>query len=604
MPIQVLSPQVVSKISAGEVVERPASVVKELIENAVDAGASEIRVEIRQGGRRLIRVSDDGCGIPQAEAALAFARHATSKISSEEDLSRLTTLGFRGEALASIAAVAQVSMISHAKGEESGTLLRVEGGEVVHSEKHGGRTGTVLTVENLFYNTPARLKFLRAEATESTRIVELVSAYALAYPELSFRLTDNGRLVLQTSGSGRLYDVLITVFDLQTAQQMLEVQLPEHVLGTDQDSQASLLEPRVKVTGFVGGPSLHRATRNYQMFFVNRRWIQDRSLGFAVEEAYRTLLPAGRHPVAVLSITMPPADMDVNVHPTKREVRFREPREIFSAVQKAVRRTIIGQAPVAPAISQPTAILSEEWVKRQGVPFQRSWQPGAGRVQIAPEAQRTADVIPPGVGSVPMLERLPMLRVLGQVRQAYIIAEGPDGLYLIDQHAAHERILFEQLEAEQNAMSVSSQTLLEPLTLELSPQQRGLIEPMLQQLASFGFDLASFGGDTYLIRAIPAALNPEQARAVIAELLDASREGAEASGPPQRPVLRGDLQHSALNIIVCHSAVRAGQILTFEESRELIQQLEKTTSPYTCPHGRPTMIHLSSVQLEKSFGRR
>ncbi len=593
MPIQVLSPRVVSKISAGEVVERPASVVKELIENAVDAGASEIRIEIRQGGRRLVRVSDDGCGIPQAEATLAFARHATSKIASEEDLSRLTTLGFRGEALASIAAVAQVSMVSHAKGEESGTLLRVEGGDVVHCEKHGGRTGTVLTVENLFYNTPARLKFLRTEATESTRIVELVSAYALAYPELRFHLTDNGRLVLQTSGSSRLADVLVTVFDLETTQQMLEVHALEHALRVEQDSQAPLPQSRIEVTGFVGAPSLHRATRNYQMFFVNRRWIQDRSLSFAVEEAYRTLLPAGRHPVAVLSISMPAADVDVNVHPTKREVRFREPREVFSAVQRAVRRTIVGQAPVTPAPSQPTPILPGESGGRQTIPFRSGWQPGAGRVQMALEAQRTLDVTQPGVDNVPMLERLPMLRVLGQVRQAYIIAEGPDGLYLIDQHAAHERILFEQLQTEQNAMSVSSQTLLEPLTLELSPQQRGLLEPMVQQLAAFGFDLAAFGGETYLIRAIPAALNPEQARAVVTELLDATVEGAEAS-----------TSHAALSIIACHSAVRSGQTLTLEEARELIQQLEKTASPYTCPHGRPTMIHLSSIQLEKSFGRR
>ncbi len=589
MPIQVLQPRVVSKISAGEVVERPASVVKELIENAIDANASEIRIEIRQGGRRLIRVSDNGCGIPQAEVALAFARHATSKISSEEDLSHVTTLGFRGEALASVAAVAQVSMISHASGEESGTLLRVEGGEIVHSEKHGGRTGTVITVENLFYNTPARLKFLRSEATESTRIVELASAYALAYPELSFYLTDHGRLVLQTSGSGKLHDVLITVFGLETAEQMLEAQTLEHQPAADRAPSAAVPGQGIVVTGFVGSPSLHRATRNYQMFFVNRRWIQDRSLSFAAEEAYRTLLPVGRHPVTVLSIHMPTTDVDVNVHPTKREVRFREPREVFSAVQRVVRRTVIGQAPVAQASSQPIPLVSEEWARHQTV----SLPLGASRVQIALEAQRTADMAPPGVVSAPMLERLPMLRVLGQVRQTYIIAEGPDGLYLIDQHAAHERILFEQLQSEQKAMSVSSQALLEPLTLELSPQQRGLIDPMLPQLTSFGFDLTSFGGDTYLIRAIPSALSPEHVRSVITELLDLSREGTEATVP-----------YEALDIIACHSAVRAGQILTLEESRELIQQLEKTTSPYTCPHGRPTMIHLSSTQLEKSFGRR
>jgi DNA mismatch repair protein MutL len=568
-------------------------VAKELIENAIDAGATEVRVETKQGGRRLIRVSDNGCGIPQAEAALAFARHATSKICSEDDLLRITTLGFRGEALASISAVSQVTMTSRTEGEATGTLLRVAGGEIVHHEKHGGRAGTVITVENLFYNTPARLKFLRSESTESSRIVELVSAYALAYPELSFHLVDNGRLVLQTSGSGRVYDVLIKVLDPQIGLQMLEIRVPHPESDLE---PAPLLEQqpaRLAVSGYVSTPSLHRATRSYQMFFVNRRWIQDRSLGFALEEAYHTLLPVGRHPVAVLSISVSPADVDVNVHPTKREVRFRDPREVFSAVQRAVRRTIIGQSPVAPAVGEPMAVAPSHWVAPAHKTLRRDWQPAGGRVQLALEVQRTADAGGMTSGPVPMLERLPMLRVLGQVRQAYIIAEGPDGLYLIDQHAAHERVLFDQLQAEQGSMTASSQTLLEPLPLDLPPQQRALLEPMLEDLCSLGFNVAPFGGDTYLVRSIPAALNPELVRSVITELIDAAREGSEASSP-----------QSVLTIIACHSAVRAGQTLTLDEARQLIQHLEKTTSPYTCPHGRPTMIHLSSLALERSFGRR
>ena len=592
MPIHVLPPQVASKIAAGEVVERPASVAKELIENAIDAGATEIRIEIKQGGRRLIRVSDNGCGIPAQEAQLAFARHATSKISNEADLMHITTLGFRGEALASIAAVSQVTMLSRVESEPTGVLLRLEAGEAVRKERHGGRVGTVITVENLFYNTPARLKFLRSEATESSHIVELVSAYAMAYPELRFYLLDNGRLVLQTSGNGRLYDVLIKAFDLAMAQQMLEVH-PEESPAAVEDGIARSAD--VHVTGYVGMPGLHRATRNYQIFFVNRRWIQDRSLSFAVEEAYRTLIPAGRHPVAVLSITMNPADVDVNVHPTKREVRFRDPRSVFSAVQRAVRHAVIGQAPVAVMASRPTPVVPEEWKQREELTWgQRVWHGGPNRAQMALEVQRTAAVEPPAVPGVPMLERLPMLRVLGQVRQAYIIAEGPDGLYLIDQHAAHERVLFEQLQAEQSAMKVSSQTLLEPLIIEVAPQQHGLLNSLLAELSSFGFDITPFGGDSCLVRAIPVALNPDQVRAVIAELLDAAKDGADPGTSAQH----------TLAIIACHSAVRVGQTLTLDESRELIRLLEKTSSPYTCPHGRPTMIHLSSVQLEKSFGRR
>lgn len=598
MPIRVLPSQVASKIAAGEVVERPASVAKELIENAIDAGATDIRIEMKQGGRRLIRVSDDGCGIPHEEAALAFARHATSKISSEDDLSRITTLGFRGEALASIAAVSQVTMVTRVESEATGTLLRLEGGELVRNEKHGARPGTVITVDNLFYNTPARLKFLRSEATEGSHIVRLASAYAMAYPELRIHLIDKGKLVLQTAGNGKLYDVLIKVFGLEVAQQLLEIQ-PDEDLPADDSADAagrvSAPTSGVGVRGYVGNPSLHRAKRNYQILFVNRRWIQDRALGYAVEEAYRTFLPTGRHPAAVLNIAMPPADVDVNVHPTKREVRFRDPRGVFTAVQRSVRRTVIEQAPVPTMTTRPGVIVPSQWARHEQLPFrQRGMEAGLDRAQMAMEIQRTGDVEPLEASRAPMLERLPMLRVLGQVRQMYIIAEGPDGLYLIDQHAAHERILFEQLQAEQAAMAVSAQTLLEPLPIELPPQQRSLLDTLGEHLAAFGFDITPFGGDTYLVRAIPAAIAATQVPEVIADLLDVAKEGRDASA---------SVEHT-LTVIVCHSAIRAGQTLALDEARELIHQLEKTAAPYTCPHGRPTMIHLSSAQLERSFSRR
>ncbi|MBC7233730.1 MAG: DNA mismatch repair endonuclease MutL [Chloroflexi bacterium] len=592
MPIKILPPQVASKIAAGEVVERPASVVKELIENAIDATATDIRIEIKNGGRRLIRVSDNGCGIPEDEASLAFTRHATSKISSEEDLTHIQTLGFRGEALASIAAVSHVTMLTCVKNADTGTLLRLEGSELVQKEKRASPPGTIVTVENLFYNTPARLKFLRSEATESSHIIKLVSAYAIAYPELRFTLIDNGKLTLQTSGNGKLYDVLIKVFGLETAQQMLEIRPTESAQDPDLPPQRS---DGVCVYGYVGSPSLHRATRDYQLFFVNRRWIQDRSLSHAVEEAYRTILPTGRYPVAILGITMPPADVDVNVHPTKREVRFRDPRGVFATVQRAVRYTVMQQAPVATISGHPAAVLPREWEKHQPPSLHLTGaEPGITRTQMALEVQRTADVEPSPISSAPMLEQLPMLRVLGQVRQTYIIAEGPDGLYLIDQHAAHERVLFEQLQAEYASMTTSAQNLLQPLPIELPPQQRGLLDAMLESLAMFGFDIAPFGGDTYLVRAIPATLNPADVPAVIAELLDMASEGRDATLSAEHLLI----------IIACHSAVRAGQTLTLDEARELIRQLEKTTAPYTCPHGRPTMIHLSSAQLERSFSRR
>jgi DNA mismatch repair protein MutL len=581
MPIRLLPPQVANKIAAGEVVERPASVVKELLENAIDAGATDIRIEIRQGGRRLIRVSDNGSGIPAAEVALAFSRHATSKIATEDDLFRIHTLGFRGEALASIGAVSHTTLSTLARGEDVGTELRIEGGELKESRIYGGVAGTLVSVENLFFNTPARLKFLRSEPTESSHITKLVSAYAMAYPGLRFQLTDNGRLTLQSPGNGRLLDVLVKVFGLDTAQQMLELppQDGEHSAPTADG---------VRVDGYVGAPSQHRASRDYQLLFVNQRWIQDRSLSFAVEEAYRTLLPAGRYPIAVLRIAMDPQDLDINVHPTKREVRFREPRAVFAAVQRAVRSLILDQAPVAPMPALPKPVTPEFWSQRAGSPWGMRGTTGtAGQAQMALEVQRTPDT------SRPMHEQLPMLRVLGQIRQMYIIAEGPDGLYLVDQHSAHERILFDQLLAEKQVMSIAVQNLLQPLTLELLPQHQAAMEVAGPQLAELGFDISPFGGATYLVRAIPGLLEPDEIREVLLELLDSASAGHDSAANPE----------AMLEVIACHSAVRAGQTLTLDESRELIRQLEKTTSPYTCPHGRPTMIHLSTALLERSFQR-
>lgn len=585
MSIHLLPPEVANKIAAGEVVERPASVVKELLENAIDAGASDIRIEVRQGGRRLIRVTDDGSGIAAAEVGLAFARHATSKILAEDDLFRIQTLGFRGEALASIAAVSHTTMLTRAKTEDIGTQLRIEGGEVKEHRRHGGAIGTSVAVENLFFNTPARLKFLRSEPTESSHIIKLVSAYAMAYPELRFQLTDNGRLSLQTAGDGKLLSVLIKVFGLDTALQMLALE--------SQAEDATLPGSAVLVDGYIGTPSQHRASRDYQLLFVNRRWIQDRSLSFAIEEAYRTLIPSGRYPIAVLRVQLDPQEVDVNVHPTKREVRFREPRAVFTAVQRAVRSVILGQAPVAPIPVQPQPIIPDGWTQQPPMPWmQRPFQSDLSRSQLAIEAQRTVATTD-GQSSVPMHQQLPMLRVLGQIRQMYIIAEGPDGLYLIDQHAAHERILFEQLVAEKQSMRIAVQNLLEPLPVELSPRHQAAMEGGGSALADLGFDIAPFGGGTYLVRAVPALVQPQEVKGVLFELLDAVGGGRDPSSGIEEMV----------DVIACHSAVRAGQTLTLDEARELVQQLEKATSPYTCPHGRPTMIHLSAAQLERSFLR-
>lgn len=584
MPIRVLPPEVAAKIAAGEVIERPASVVKELLENAIDAGASDVRLEITQGGRRLIRLSDNGCGIPSDEVELAFARHATSKLTSAEDLYRVRTLGFRGEALASIAAVSRLTFSTRAAGEEVGTSLRLEGGMLVHREGQGRPRGTVVHVENLFYNTPARLKFLRSDATESGHVARLASSYALAYPEKRITCRNNRRLVMRTTGTGELFDVLVAIYGLDVAEQMLKIEPAER------DTLP------VQVWGYVGSPSLSRSNRRDIIFFVNRRWIRDTSLSYAVTEAYRTLLPQGRHPMVVLNIKVPPEDVDVNIHPTKREVRFRRGREIFSVVQKAVRSTLMGQRSV-PVVQIPG--ISTSWRRRYG-----DMRPGhlaPGQAQMALELQRRGGVAPPLDETGHLLvtwprsaERLPMLRVLGQVAQTYIIAEGPGGMYLIDQHAAHERIRYETLKAQKAGLGVVSQELLDPLPIELSPEQATLLEANLEVLGTCGFDIVAFGGSTYLVKRIPVGLAGESVLAAIVEMLDAAILGGEGFS----------WQDEALTTLACHSAVLAGQTLSLEEMRDLVRQLERADLPHTCPHGRPTMIHLSQAQLEKEFGRR
>ncbi|MGI5917385.1 MAG: DNA mismatch repair endonuclease MutL [Anaerolineae bacterium] len=594
MPIHVLPPDVAAKIAAGEVIERPVSVAKELLENALDADATDIRIEIAQGGRRLVRVSDNGCGIPADQVELAFARHATSKLRTAEELYTIRTLGFRGEALASIAAVSRLTLSTRAADEAVGTVLRLEGGEIVHREPQGRPQGTVVQVENLFYNTPARLKFLRSDTTEASHIARLATSYALAYPEKRITLQNNDRLVLRSTGTGHLLDVLLAVYGLDVVESMMEVgEVPE-----DETAPAGRGEG-IRVWGYTSAPDMHRAGRRDLTLLVNRRWIQDNALAYAITEAYRTLLPQGRFPLAVIHIEMPPEDVDVNIHPTKREVRFRHEREVFAAVQRAVRATLLSQHPV------PSMHVSSGPAASSAQGHAATWSPHhptPEQARLGLEFQRPADRPPldilrraPETADRPT-ERLPMLRVVGQVAQTYIIAEGPGGMYLIDQHAAHERIRYEALSTQLAAIDVATQELMDPLPVELSPRQATLLEDHLDVLTSFGFDIAPFGGNTFMVKSVPNNLVGEDIGAALAEIVDAAIEGQRSAGFSWR--------EQALITLSCHTAVRAGQTLSHEEMRDLVRQLERATLPHTCPHGRPTIIHLSQAQLEKEFRRR
>jgi len=565
MPIEVLAPEVIAQIAAGEVVERPASVVKELIENAIDAGSTQIKVEVKQGGVKFIRVADNGSGISSNEASLAFRRHATSKVRDSSDLENISTLGFRGEALPSIAAVSHVDIITKTNNDSVGTHLVLRAGEITGQGRGAGTQGTSVTVENLFRNVPARLKFLKSVSTENAHISDLVSQYSMAYPEIRFELTSDGKVVLQTPGNGSLRDVLVAVYGLKTAEAMIQV--------GDGGSQ---------VYGFVSPPSLARSRRDSLSFFVNRRWVKSGLLIRATEEAYSGLLMTGKHPIAVLNISVPPDDIDVNVHPAKTEVRFRSEGEVFTLVQRAVRAALVAESSVPDAKRAPRPIGSTSAVV------------GAGRAALQErlfeepthtQGQQTPRVLPES--------RLPILRIIGQLAATYIVAEGPDGMYLIDQHAAHERILFEKVMAQRARRDVAVQGMLEHVSIEFSPRQESMLKRAQEALKSYGFAVEPFGGQTYLVRTAPALLGEGDIIKAVHEIVDTFSEEGD----------RSKAEEKIAASIACHGAVRAGKVLTMDEMTRLVLDLENAESPHTCPHGRPTMIRFSSSQLERDFGR-
>jgi DNA mismatch repair protein MutL len=540
-------------------------VVKELIENAIDAGSKQIKIEARHGGIKLIRVVDNGSGISSDEVALAFQRHATSKVRDAADLESISTLGFRGEALPSIAAVSQVNITTYTNKDSTGTYLNLQGGKVTGQGQKASTQGTSVTVQNLFQNVPARQKFLKSISTESAHISDLVSQYSLAYPEIKFELAVDGKTIVQTPGNGSLRDVLVEIYGLKTSEAMIEV--------GDGGSQ---------VYGFVSPPSLTRSRRDSLSFFVNRRWVKSGLLTRATEEAYAGLLMTGKHPIAVLNVSIPLADLDVNVHPAKTEVRFRSEGEVFTLVQRAVRAALVAESSVPDAKRAPRPMGSSA----TSVELERTaMQERLFRDSSLAQGQQSHKALPES--------RLPILRIIGQLATTYIVAEGPDGMYLIDQHAAHERILFEKVMAQKAKCAVEVQGMLEPVTIELSPSQESLLDKAQEALKSYGFAIEPFGDKTYLVRTAPALIGEGDIIRTVHEIIDMFSEEADRA--------KGDEGIAAT--IACHGAVRAGKVLTMEEMIRLVRDLENAESPLNCPHGRPSMIRFSSSQLERDFGR-
>ena len=571
MPISVLPPELASKIAAGEVVDRPASVVKELVENSLDADASRITVEIEAGGVGQVRVSDDGRGIAAPEVELAFQRHATSKLLTADQLEAIATLGFRGEALPSIAAVSRLSLTTRTREAEAGYQVQLEWGQLTRSGSQGCSPGTSVNVSDLFGNLPARRKFLKSDAAETSRVHDLVARYALAYPDVRLQLLVNGRPVITTPGRGKARETLLELYGAEVAAGMLEVS------GEDPESG-------YRVDGFISPPSVNRANRTYMTFFINHRWVQSRMLSYALEEAYHGLLPDKRYPVSAINLGLPYQDVDVNSHPTKREVRLHHEGKVFSTLQKAVRAALIADSPV-PQMHTPAGPSTSAVPPQTGA--------GPSFFPRGAFSSPRQDYYAPPDAAAPR-QYPSALKVVGQVKLTYIVAEGPEGMFLVDQHAAHERVLFDRLRRDADQRSPLSQPLLEPITVELTPSQIEVLGKHAEFLESYGFQVEAFGDNAYLLRSVPLILTTKDPGKSLLDVLDlVAFEGLVRQ---QEDVLAAS--------IACHSAIRAGKPLTEAEMRALLEQLEGTDNPHTCPHGRPTMIHFSSYHMEREFGRR
>ncbi len=575
MAITLLTEETIGKIAAGEVVERPSSVAKELIENALDAKSTAISIDIRNGGVDLIEVSDNGVGMSAEELPDALRRHATSKLSTFEDLDRLGTFGFRGEALPSISAVSSMTIRSRQAGAQAGTELYIDFGRSASRRSLSGGVGTKIVVRDLFENVPARRKFLKQSSTESAYIQRTVAAYAVANPNVQFSLTIDGRRAIATDGDGTLQAAAVGAFGTDIGRAILELPALDDVAAV----------PGVSVSGWLTSPEVTRSHRQDLFFFVNGRWIQNRALSFALEEAFHSLLMVGRHPIACVRIEVDPATIDVNVHPTKAEVKFVDERAVCRAVQRAAHAALVSsrQDEIPSAQFQPFPPVE----RQHEIPFH------AERAPISIDEVSTRS-LQNGAASSRSHSGVPILRVLGQVAATYIIAEGPEGMYLIDQHAAHERVMYEKILSQLAEQGVSRQPLLDPLVVELSPDQLGAFDRSRDELEKIGFNIEPFGIGSIAVREVPVIIGNVDIGNRLQRILQELAEGGTGTSW---------LDSVAISA-ACHTSIRAGQALSLPEMRELIASLERTSQPRACGHGRPTMLHMTQTELEKQFSRR
>ncbi|HVW78033.1 MAG TPA: DNA mismatch repair endonuclease MutL [Alloacidobacterium sp.] len=637
--IRILSDQVANQIAAGEVVDRPASVVKELLENALDAGATRIRVEVEAGGRKLIRIADNGHGMMRDDALLAFERHATSKIRSSDDLLSIATLGFRGEALPSIASIARLEMDTRAAEEASGTHIEIVGGKVMRVDDAGVPPGTTFTIRDLFFNTPARRKFLKAETTELSHVTALVTHYALAHPDKHFELHSATHALLIAPPVNRAEERIFQIFGKETLDQLLPVAaerafdragLPEPP-PWKQDEDYQPPDPGfLRISGFISKPELQKLNRNSIYVFVNRRLIRDRLILHAVSEAYRNIIPPTSFPVILMFMEMPPHEVDVNVHPAKTEVRFRQQSVIHDFVRDSIRNQLIHSRPAAGFLAaltanpQATPSLLPSVSPMPGEPsptIQQESEPaaaaedGTGFALTPPElppqavslpfaealpAQANSATLPQQIPAVqepaPSLNSLASLKPLGQLRESFILAVNDEGLWIIDQHVAHERVLFEKILREREVERVQHQRLLMPLLVELQPHQMVLFARIAEELQRNGFEVEPFGPRTIAIKAAPVGLEGKELERTLIEVLEQAEKEDQAQN---LDTLRTRIAAS----IACHSAIKVNMPLDPVRMEWLLAELAKTDHPTNCPHGRPIVLRYSWKDIQRAFHR-
>lgn len=635
--IRVLSDNVANKIAAGEVVERPASVVKELLENSLDAGASDIRIDAEAGGRKLIRLTDNGSGMMRDDALLAFERHATSKLADVKDLLSIATLGFRGEALPSIASVSRLTLETRAREEVSGTAVELAGGKLLRCDEAALATGTIISVRDLFFNVPARKKFLRSDQTEIAHIASLVTHYSLAHPTKSFFLRHNQAELLNTTPVATLRERVFQVFGAQTLDELVDLGDLSRDLAIPMDPEEAPLKRRFRLRGFVSGPQVQKLNRNSIYLFVNGRLIRDKLLLHAISSAYHNLIPPACFPFALLFLDCDAEEVDVNVHPSKTEVRFHHGSLVHDFVRDSIRDALMAQRPVSRIPSatppQPGAGLpySEFTQRVENMTFdgpaaptetnghipdftlRRTASPpprfdfvepsGAGSIGFAEPVARSSvpdthgPLFPNGQLPEPeSLDALNDLRPLGQIHDSFIVAAGRDGLWIVDQHVAHERILFEQVLAQRAKGAVESQRMLVPLVISVTPAQQLEYARIAEELDSIGFETEPFGNRTIAIKAAPAGVAAPEVEKVLFEILETSeRELRKASIEETRAAMAAS--------IACRAAIKINMRLEPAKIEWLLKSLAATSCPMTCPHGRPIALRYETRDILKSFHR-